>query len=376
MIASFATPEGTAHYRDRFPAMRDAGHFRRAQPVPEAKDIWLSSIGIGTYLGKTDAAADAAYKEAIAEAVRCGINVLDTAINYRNQRSERNIGAALQQLISAGEIRREEIFVCTKAGFLALDGDQPADPRGYFIDEYINKGILRPAEIAGGMHCMAPTYLENQLERSRKNLGLETLDVFYVHNPESQLSAGVSLTEFRQRLRDAFATLEKAVQAKKIRFYGCATWSGFRVPPAQPGAMSLEGMVAIAREVGGDGHHFRFVQLPFNLAMPEAFAEKNQRWRGENLSVFDLAARAGIAVVGSATLYQGKLTQNLPAGVGEKLGAHSDAESAIQFARSAPGIITALIGMGRREHVQANLQIAAQNLIPYPQWLGVFPHSG
>ena len=38
------------------------------------------------------------------------------------------------------------------------------------------------------MHCMSPAYLENQIERSRRNLGMETIDLFYVHNPESQLA--------------------------------------------------------------------------------------------------------------------------------------------------------------------------------------------
>lgn len=372
MIQGFATPEGTARYQERFQQLRDAAHWRRAAHVAGVNQLWLSSIGLGTYLGETDAEADAAYVEAIVHALHSGVNVLDTAINYRHQRSERNIGSALQQLITAGELRRDEVLVCTKAGYLSFDGDVPDDPRGYFIDEYVNKGVARPAEIAGGSHCMAPAYVDDQLERSRKNLQLETIDVFYVHNPESQLSAGVSVTEFRQRLRDAFAVLEKAVKSNKIRFYGCATWNAFRFPPAKPGGMNLQDVVNVAREVGGDAHHLRFVQLPFNLAMPEAFALKNQALDGNALSLLEAAEKLGIAVIGSATLYQGRLTQALPEVVRGKLGTANDTETAIQFARSAPGLSSALIGMGRKEHVITNLAVVSQEPVPRERWAALF----
>ena len=39
------------------------------------------------------------------------------------------------------------------------------------------------------------------------------------------------------------------------------------------------------------------------------------------------------------------------------LGMNSDAERAMQFVRSTPGITTALVGMSRVEHVRANLSI-------------------
>src|SRR5215470_18952270 len=144
MLSGFATPEGTARYRDRFPQFLDAGHFRHLESTPDAKDLWLSSIGLGTYLGEPDDAADANYVDAISTGVRSGINVLDTAINYRHQRSERNIGAALAQWISSSQGKRDEIFVCTKAGYLSFDANLPVDPRGYFLREYVENDIVDP----------------------------------------------------------------------------------------------------------------------------------------------------------------------------------------------------------------------------------------
>lgn len=371
MIKGSATAEGTTRYRDRYPSLREAGHFRQCASVPGVGQLWLSSIGLGTYLGEADSASDSHYEKAITAALRLGINVLDTAINYRHQRSERNIGAALQSLIGIGEISRDEVLVCTKAGYLTFDGEVPADPRAYFRREYIERGILDPAEVAGGMHCMSPIYLADQIERSRKNLGLETIDIFYIHNPETQLGA-IARREFRSRVQRAFHMLEQAVAKNIIRFYGMATWNGFRVALQKQEALNLGEMIEIAREVAGESHHFRFIQLPFNLAMPEAFASKNQSQNGREASTLELAGEAGIAVIGSATLSQGRLTSNLPEPVRKALEMKDDTETAIQFCRSTPGVAVALIGMGREEHVKTNVQVAGHPVAQRGQWLKVF----
>jgi aryl-alcohol dehydrogenase-like predicted oxidoreductase len=228
----------------------------------------------------------------------------------------------------------------------------------------VSKGIIDPAEVAAGMHCMAPRYLEDQLERSRRNLQLETIDVFYLHNPESQLSE-VERDTFRRRLRDAFKLLEQFRSEQKIRFYGCATWNGFRVAPQSRDWLDLAELVKLAVEIAGEDHGFRFVQLPLNLAMPEAFALKNQ---GKGKSLLEIAEELGVVVVGSATLYQGRLTRGLPDFVHSTLETTSDAHAAIQFARSAPHLTTALIGMARPEHVRANISAASRTPASEAKW--------
>lgn len=84
MLPGCATAAGTARYKSRFPQLAEAGHFRGQEHVPEVGGLHLSSIGLGTYLGEPDDSADREYTEAIATAIRSGINVLDTAINYRH----------------------------------------------------------------------------------------------------------------------------------------------------------------------------------------------------------------------------------------------------------------------------------------------------
>jgi aryl-alcohol dehydrogenase-like predicted oxidoreductase len=371
MISGYATAAGTARYRDRFPEMSSAGHFRRPEWVPDVGERWLSSIGIGTYLGEADEEADRAYTESIRYAVEHGINVVDTAINYRNQRSERNVGAALLELVGQRRIARDEVLVCSKAGYMPFDGEVPGDPGGYLRQQYVETGLAPMEEIVGGMHCMAPQYLADQMERSRRNLGLETVDVFYVHNPETQLGH-VPPNVFYGRLRRAFEYLETAVREGKIRWYGAATWNGFRANPADRAYLSLEQMVTTAKEVAGDGHHFRFVQLPFNLAMLEAYAYGNQQRGSEAGSTLVQAAEFGVAVVASGTLYQGNLAQGLPEPLKETLAAKSDAEAAIQFVRSASKLTTALVGMGRKEHAEANVKVAGRPVMEPEKWEGMF----
>jgi aryl-alcohol dehydrogenase-like predicted oxidoreductase len=370
MIDGHATPQGTERFRERFSSLNPE-HFRRAAGVPGAGELWFSSVGLGTYLGEPDEAADQRYVEAISTAARHGINVLDTAINYRHQRSERNIGTALRRLIDEGDLQRDEVVVCSKAGYLSFDGGVPQDAKEYFVREYVEKGVLKPSEVAGGMHCMAPQYLSNQIDRSRQNLGLSTIDIYYVHNPESQLG-DVSHEEFRTRLRAAFGLLEKAVKEGRIKFYGVATWSAFRVGPGEQAYVSLPECVDLAEDAGGEQHHFRFVQMPFNLAMPEGYVMKNQQFGKEMMSTLEFASQAGIAVVGSASLYQGQLTRNLPAFVVEKIGMRNDGERALQFARSAPGILSSLVGMGKPAHVLENLATAANPRMTKEQWEGLF----
>ena len=364
-LAGSATPEGTLRYAARFQGRSAPGHFREI-----TGGLVLSSIGIGTYLGEPDDSTDQGYTDAVVAAVEGGINVVDSAINYRLQRSERSVGAALRKLASNG-FARNEIVVCTKAGFLTPDGAMPADPNEYFSHEFLERGIIRAEDIAAGCHCMATRYLADQIERSRRNLGIQTIDVFYLHNPETQLSE-VSAEEFRRRIREAFTFLELAVASQKISAYGFATWNAFREDPKSPGYLSLEEIAGIAVEVGGAEHHFRFVQLPFNLAMPEALTRPNQSVAGKSVPMVQAARALGVTLITSAALLQGQLTKNLPPFIGEALKLNTNSALALQFARSVPGLTTALVGMRKLDHVKANLALVGIEPTPREQFLKLF----
>ncbi len=365
-ITGSATLEGTTRYAARFKDSAAPGHFRQQQ------DLCLSSIGIGTYLGNADAETDARYAAAVTRSVQLGANVIDTAANYRFQRSERSIGEALRSLMGADGFSREEIVVCTKGGYLPFDGAPPRDVRSYVEETFIKPGIVRFEEIVGGMHCMTPGYLQNQLEQSLGNMNLDCVDVYYIHNPESQL-ASVSETEFYARLRAAFEGLEKGRARGQLKFYGVATWNGFRVSAEATGYHSLAKMVATAAEIAGGSHGFRFIQVPFNLGMPEALTLSNQEVDGQKVSTLEAAAALGVTVISSASIYQGRVAKDLPNDLRESLGSlPTDAQTAIQFVRSAPGVGTALVGMSRIEHVEENLKLGAVSPLPPEQFMTLF----
>jgi aryl-alcohol dehydrogenase-like predicted oxidoreductase len=358
-----ATAAGTARYAQRFlggtmtpqdeaSARRAAdGHFR------SALGLTLSSIGCGTYLGELTDAADDRYRTALTQAVRCGCNVLDTAVNYRAQRSEIALGRALADLLANEEFSRAELVVASKGGFIPYRSVRPTDPMQYVYDNFIAPGVAEPDDLAGGIHCMAPAYLSQQITWSLRNMDLRVLDIYYIHNPETQL-AFVDRSTFRKRLQLAFARLEEEVAAGRIGCYGVATWEGLRRPPMSPGYMSLEIMVRLAAEIAGPSHHLRVIQLPLSVATLEGAMLRNQTVGDRLLPVLEAARDLGLDVVTSASIGQAQFKGRVVSLLADAYPAlETDAQRALQFTRSLPGVATALVGMSRIAHVFEDLAL-------------------
>jgi len=351
-VAGKATTSGTKRFADRFVDSFGSDFYR-----PTASHLVVSSIGMGTYLGECDDREDARYVNALATGITHGLNMLDTAINYRCQRSERAVGRALRKAIDGGLVKRSEIVVCTKAGYVPLEG-QPPESRdeydAYLEREYFRRSVMSRDDVVAGGHCIQPQFLANQIERSRDNIGVECIDVFYIHNPEQQLDS-VNRQKFHSLMSDAFAELESQVARGRIGSYGCATWNGFRVFAAAKNHLSLSELVDIATKVGGKSHHFHFIQVPVNLAMTEVVRAPTQSTNGANSGLLDTAKELGVSVIASASLMQGQLTQGLPDGVRSLFpDLTTDAQRAIAFVRSLP-VATALVGMRSIQHLEENI---------------------
>jgi aryl-alcohol dehydrogenase-like predicted oxidoreductase len=316
-----------------------------------------SALGLGTYLGECDDADDGRYEAVARAALERGINILDTAINYRCQRSERVVGRAVRAAIGDGLVARDEVALCTKGGYIPLDINAPSSREEYhqFLErEYFATEILSPDDVVADAHSLAPGFLADQLRRSRENIGVETIDVYYVHNPEQQLDA-IKPSQLLDRLRETFAMLEARCDAGDISRYGCATWNGFRTARGSRGHLELAEIVAAAHDAGGPDHRCRVVQLPINLAMPEAIRLPTQRVRGREMPLLHAAAELGVSVVASASLLQARLASGLPAQVREALpGFASDAQRALSFVTGLP-VSTALVGMRSIAHLDENL---------------------
>ncbi|MDY6780642.1 MAG: aldo/keto reductase, partial [Halobacteria archaeon] len=247
---------------------------------------FLSTVGFGTYLGEADDETDAGYSESLKRAFELGCNVVDTAINYRHQRSERVVG----EVLDGGSVNDDEVFVSTKGGYIPFRLDVPDDPKRFITEEYIEPGLVSPEDVVDA-NCINPEFLKNQIGRSLENLRRDSVDLYYVHNPETHLKV-MEPEEFESLLTDVFVMLERKV-GDSIGSYGVATWDGLRAREEETKHISLESLVETAEEaaeeVGNDENSFDAVQMPYNANMTEAYTRKNQRVRGEEMSALEAA---------------------------------------------------------------------------------------
>lgn len=361
MQPGYATSDGTQAWRHHHKASIHESQWRALCGVQ------VSPIGLGTYLGAPDAITDTHYEQAVLHFLGNGGNFIDSAVNYRWQASERAVGRALARAFAAG-VPRESLFISTKGGYIPGDIQEGLDAEGYIQTHLLEQGIVCEDDIVDGCHCMAPHYLRHQVDLSRKNLGLETIDLYYLHNPEIQLEK-ISHMVFLQRVADAFTTLESLVSEGKIRSYGCATWSGLRTPTTDKVRIDLEGLVGIAIMVRGEDHHFRAVQIPFNIAMPEAMVARTQVVNGEKLPAFQMAERLGISVICSAPLMQSQLLRKLPAKVNEAFPGYNEAAARLlAFVINTPGVTVTMCGMKQVAHIDANWEAVLKGRMSVSEW--------
>lgn len=346
MISGNATFEGTQKFAKNSVVNQD--NFK------EFEHLFLSNVGIGTYLGEPDVKTDDLVTNAVKQSILSGVNVVDTAINYRSQKAERSVGKAISELIQEGKITRDQIFVSSKNGYVTNDADVQLGFWEYVKEEYSQKGVIKEGDVTSGYHCMTVPYLSDQLDRSLKNLGLECIDLMYLHNGIEGQIKDISKEKFLVNLKSVFELYEKKRQEGKIKFYGMATWECFRVPKDNPQYLSLEDILNMAKEVGGENHGFRFVQLPYNMNYDQALLAKNQSLGTENVSILEAATRLGVGIFTSVPFMQGRLLQP---GVMPEFNELKPSLRALQFIRSSPGVLAPLVGQKSAEHVSENLEI-------------------
>ena len=352
-VEGFATSEGTKNYTEYAISQgRPISHFKSFD------SLHLSSIGMGTYLGQPSEEDDQAVENAVFESVKSGaVNVIDTAINYRAMRSEKSIGRALLRLVKDRIISRDQIFISTKNGYITNDGDYPnIDVMEYIQRMYIQTDVITADDISSGYNIINPNYLAKCIDKSLMNMHVSSIDLVYIHNAFESWYQDVSREQFMEMLVKAFEIYEKYRAKNKIRYYGMATWTCFRVPPTSPEYLSLEQAVKCAESVGGRDHGFRFIQLPYNLAYSEALLLRNQSVRSEeNLTILQAAEKLNIGIFTSIPLFQGRLLRSQIPDYG---GISDPVAKLVQIIRSSPSVIAPLIGQKKAEHVEENLKTA------------------
>ncbi len=328
-------------------------------------DLKLSELGVGTYLGELDQKTSEGYREVIKTALQRGINVVDTAIVYRYMKSERDIGEVLR------EVPRDKVIVSTKGGYVPYDVDSGIDPKDYFYENFVNTGIIKLEEMTPQGHYLSAKFIEWCLNKSLENMNTDYVDIYFLHNPEEQLNFFDRKT-FNTKIRECFEYLEFEVKRGRVRYYGLATWGGFRVSPASRQYLNLPELLGIAEQVAGQEHHFRFIQLPYNLGMPEAYTLKNQEVDGQRVSTLEACERLGVYTYISASIYQGRVIGRVPQELKQKLKVEKDVHASLQFVLSTPGVGTALVGMSKLEHLEENLQILSIPRLSETEFLSLF----
>ncbi|MEJ7620163.1 MAG: aldo/keto reductase [Aquificaceae bacterium] len=328
-------------------------------------DLKLSKLGVGTYLGELDQKTSEGYREVIKTALQRGINVVDTAIVYRYMKSERDIGEVLR------EVPRDKVIVSTKGGYVPYDVDSGIDPKDYFYENFVNTGIIKLEEMTPQGHYLSAKFIEWCLNKSLENMNTDYVDIYFLHNPEEQLNFFDRKT-FNTKIRECFEYLEFEVKRGRVRYYGLATWGGFRVSPASRQYLNLPELLGIAEQVAGQEHHFRFIQLPYNLGMPEAYTLKNQEVNGQRVSTLEACERLGVYTYISASIYQGRVIGRVPQELKQKLKVEKDVHASLQFVLSTPGVGTALVGMSKLEHLEENLQILSIPRLSETEFLSLF----
>ncbi len=257
-----ATPEGTRRHLQTFPA-----HAAHGRASLGATRLLVSRLGFGCY--RVDDQTPE-HREALAAALASGCNLIDTSTNYTDGASERLVGQVLRENRQSGRAPREAVVVVSKIGYVQGENMRLAQERE-------RAGSPFPDMVKymdGCWHCIHPEFVQDQLARSRGRLGLETLDVCLLHNPEYFFSDAkkhnrgrdldVLRAEFYRRVHEAFAFFEGAAGRGEIGCYGVSS-NSLVAAADDPEATSLTYFLKAAEEAGGKAHHFRVVQFPMNL---------------------------------------------------------------------------------------------------------------
>lgn len=354
-IAGFASSDGTKKYADHSIKLgTPPAHFRLFN------NIYFSSIGMGTYLGQITYKDDNDMENAVYDSIKSGVvNVIDTAINYRAMKSEKAVGRALTRLVKDGIVSRDQVFISTKNGYITNDGDYPnIDVMDYIKRMYVSPRIIGLEDISSGYNVLHPAYIARCIDKSLCNLCIDTIDLVYVHNAYESWFNDVPKDKFKDMLLNTFRVYEEYRTRNKIRYYGMATWTCFRVPSENREYLSLEDMVELAEKACGRKEHgFRFIQLPYNLVYNEALLLRNQTVGSENkLSILEAADRLNIGIFTSIPLFQTRLLKAEIPNYGT--GLESKIAKVIQLLRSTPNVIAPLIGQKKPEHVKENIKVA------------------
>ncbi|MBX7044421.1 MAG: aldo/keto reductase [Ignavibacteria bacterium] len=237
------------------------------------------------------------HQKSLEKAILEGITLIDTSANYADGKSEILVGQVCKKLIDENKIKREDLIVVTKAGYIQGTNYKIASERkaaGNTFPEVVEYGERL-------WHCIHPDFLAHQIGEQLKRLNMDYVDVYLLHNPEYFLGwaehEGMKLQgardEYYRRIKNAFEFLEQKVKEGVIKSYGISS-NTFPGMQNDFNFTSLEKVLEIANEVSKE-NNFKCIQLPFNLIESGAVLNKNQA--NSTKTVLELAKENNLKVL-------------------------------------------------------------------------------
>jgi len=362
-----ATTDATLAYAKKFSHYKDF--------YSSSNGLIFSRLGLGTYVPEPYWEDNYIYsfKESVKMAIKNGINFIDTASNYRYGQSEKEIGDAISELIDEGIVQREELIIASKGGFIPLEFPFPQNPYEWINKHIIKADLAKESEIELDEHCMNPKFLEFSLNRSLENLKVDKIDIYYLHNPEFE-KIGKNEEDFYATVKKAFEAFEGFVKEGKIGSYGVATWNGLLYDEQNEEFISLAKLIEIAQSVGGENHHFKYLQVPFNLAKTTALTLANQKLEDNNYyTLVEASKKFGLGIVGSSSLlrmnlFKRQFKPEVSYILDPEMKLTTNTQLALQFVRSSRFLISSLFSSRFDVHVKHNIEIASLSAVPQKRY--------
>ncbi|HEX9741280.1 MAG TPA: aldo/keto reductase, partial [Nitrospiraceae bacterium] len=163
-LAGAATPGETAAYASRMIG-RLGTALQHGFTMLGSTGLTTSRLGFGGYRTGTE---DAGHRQALVNALGAGCNLIDTSTNYMDGDSEKLVGSVLAELSKQGELKREEVIIVSKIGYVQGQNLKRAEAR-----EKAGKPYPEMVKYGEGIwHCLHPEFLADQLDLSLNRLGL------------------------------------------------------------------------------------------------------------------------------------------------------------------------------------------------------------
>jgi aryl-alcohol dehydrogenase-like predicted oxidoreductase len=324
----------------------------------------ISKLSVGLYQGADTESIDNQLTEVIKKAIDLGVNHFDVAPNYRNTRSEKLLGALIQN--------NNDIYISTKGGFVPFDfSNTNINEEEYIQDLYISKGLFDKETFDSYyFQSFNIEYLEYELNKSFSRLNTNKIDLYYLHNPE-YLLAMVGHLRYKEVMLNVFKWLRVKIENNQIENFGISTWDGFFESEINK-RLQLDDLISISIKCG-IRNNFKVIQFPFNILKTDAFTKATQYIDNKFISLIRATEKYSIKCFTSAPFGQGKINEiKFPPIINESFYGKNNFQKALSFCLSAPNINTIILGTSKLTHLEEAVEILNYNGHSETQFYNLF----